>query len=82
MWGSVATAVNTLAGPALLQLPFTYRYQQAGIIRTTVALICVAILSSFCCMQTADVVSKVPGNKDFDKPVEFSDPYRIFWSSK
>jgi hypothetical protein len=80
MWGSVSIAVNSLAGPALLQLPFTY--QQAGIIPTTFALIFVAILSSFCCMHTADVVSKVPGNKDFCKPIEFSDPYRIFWSHK
>jgi hypothetical protein len=80
MWGSVSIAVNSLAGPGLLQLPFTY--QRAGIIPTTAALIFVAVLSSFCCLHTADVVSKVPGNKHFDKAIEFSDPYRIFWGRK
>ena len=33
-------------------------------------------------MHTANVVSKVPGNANFDKVVEFSDPYRIFWNRR
>ena len=80
MLGSMAIAVNSLAGPALLQLPFTY--QQAGVIPTTLALIMVAVLSGYCCMHMADVVSKVPGNRNFDKPVEFSDPFKIFWGHR
>lgn len=76
--GSYAIAVNALAGPGILQLPFTY--QQAGVIPTTVAVIVVGLLSALCCMHTANVVSKVPGNGNFDKVVEFSDPYRVFWS--
>jgi hypothetical protein len=80
MLGSLSIAVNALAGPAILQLPFTY--QQAGVIPTTVTLILVAALSSLCCMHMANVVSKVPGNASFDKRVEFSDPFRTFWSHK
>lgn len=76
--GSYAIAVNALAGPGILQLPFTY--QQAGVIPTTVAVVVVGLLSALCCMHTANVVSKVPGNANFDMVVEFSDPYRIFWS--
>jgi hypothetical protein len=30
----------------------------------------------------ANVVSKVPGNSNFDKQIEFSDPFRTFWSNK
>ena len=78
--GSYAIAVNALAGPGILQLPFTY--QQAGIIPTTVTLVVVGRLSALCCMHTANVVSKVPGNANFDKVVEFSDPYRIFWNRR
>lgn len=78
--GSYAIAVNALAGPGILQLPSTY--QQSGIIPTTVALIVVGLVSALCCMHTANVVSKVPGNSSFDKVIEFSDPYRIFWGRR
>lgn len=78
--GSFAIAVNALAGPGLLELPFTY--QQSGIIPTTLALLLVGLISALCCMHTANVVSKVPGNSNFDKVVEFSDPYRIFWGRR
>lgn len=78
--GSYAIAVNALAGPGILQLPFTY--QQAGLVPTTSALLIVGVVSALCCMHTANVVSKVPGNSNFDKVVEFSDPYRIFWGRR
>lgn len=78
--GSYAIAVNALAGPGILQLPFTY--QQAGVIPTTFALLVVGLISALCCMHTANVVSKVPGNSNFDKVIEFSDPYRIFWNQR
>lgn len=78
--GSFAIAVNALAGPGILQLPYTY--QQAGIIPTTAGLVLVGLLSALCCMHTANVVSKVPGNANFDNVVEFSDPYRRFWNDR
>ena len=78
--GSYAIAVNSLAGPGILQLPFAY--QQAGVIPTTVALLLVGLISALCCMHMANVVSKVPGNANFDKVVEFSDPFRIFWNRR
>jgi amino acid permease len=78
--GSIAIAVNSLAGPAILQLP--YQYQQSGIIPTTLCLIFVAVLSAFCSLHMANIVSQVPHNKKFDKCIEFSDPFRIFWSER
>jgi amino acid permease len=63
----MAIAVNSLCGPAILQLPATF--QDAGIIPTTVTLILVGLLSSFCSLHMANVVSKVPGNGTFDKEV-------------
>jgi hypothetical protein len=44
MLGSLAIAVNSLAGPAILQLTFTYHH--SGVIPTTVALILVAAIST------------------------------------
>jgi amino acid permease len=67
MLGSVAIAVNSLAGPAILQLPATY--QESGIIPTTVALVLVGMLSSLCSLHMANVVSQVPGNSTFNKDV-------------
>lgn len=58
MVGSISIAVNALAGPAILQLPFTY--QAAGFVPTTIALFFVAWLSALCCMHMANIVSKVP----------------------
>ena len=63
----MAIAVNSLAGPAILQLPATY--QEAGIMPTTITLILVGLLSSLCSLHMANIVSKVPGNKTFDKEV-------------
>lgn len=78
--GSYSIAINALAGPGILQLPFTY--QQAGLIPTTICLFVVGTISALCCMHTANVVSKVPGNSNFDKVIEFSDPFRIFWNQR
>lgn len=78
--GSFAIAVNSLAGPAILQLPATY--QLAGLIPTTVCLIAVGVLSAFCSLHMANVVSQVPNNGSFHHKVEFSEPFRIFWGRK
>lgn len=74
--GSIAIAVNSLAGPAVLQLPF--QYQESGLIPTTICLVLVAILSAFCSLHMANVVSCIPGNKHFTKCVEFSDAFGTF----
>jgi len=31
-------------------------------------------------MHMASIISKVPGNDNFQKPIEFSDPFLIFWN--
>ena len=67
MLGSVSIAVNSLTGPAMLNLPATY--QRSGVIPTTLTLIFVCILSVLCCLHMANTISKVPGNSDFKKEV-------------
>jgi hypothetical protein len=78
MLGSVAIAVNSLAGPAILQLPFTY--QHSGLIPTTLGLVLVGMVASLVSLHMAHVVSQIPHNCDFSLPIEFSDPFRVFWN--
>ena len=67
MLGSVAIAVNSLTGPAMINLP--YVYQSSGFIPTTVTLTLFCILSTLCSLHLANVISKVPGNQNFHKEV-------------
>lgn len=77
MLGSVAIAVNSLTGPAMLTLPATFA--RSGLIPTIFVLVFVCILSALCSLHTANIISKVPGNKNFSMEVEFSEVFGIFW---
>jgi hypothetical protein len=65
--GSMSIAVNSLTGPAMLNLPDTY--QRAGLIPTTATVIFVCILSSLCCLHFANTISKAAGNSNYKKEV-------------
>lgn len=75
--GSVSIALNTLTGPAMLQLPATF--QRSGIIPTCAAIIFMSILCNLCALSFANTISKVPGNVGFTKEIEYSEAFRIFW---
>jgi len=78
--GSMAIAVNSLTGPAMLNIPDTY--QRAGVIPTTVTVILLSILSSFCCLHMANTISKVPHNSNYQKEIEYSETFEKFWGHK
>jgi hypothetical protein len=78
--GSYAIAINSLAGPAVLQLPF--QYQQSGFVATTVALLGVAIVSVACSMYICRVVQAIPSTAKLERPVELSTVVDYFWSRK
>lgn len=75
--GGIAIAANTLTGPAMLQLPATF--QRSGIIPTTATIIFVSILCNLCALNFANTISKVPGNLYFQREIEYSEAFRIFW---
>jgi amino acid permease len=75
--GSVSIAVNSLTGPAMLNLPATFA--RSGILPTLGCLVFVCILSAFCCLHMTNTISKVPGNDSFIKEVEYSEAFRYFW---
>ena len=78
--GSLAIAVNSLTGPAMLSLPATF--QRSGLIPTTMCIVFVGILCSLCCLHMADTISKVPNNFQFKQNVEFSGVFQTFWGRK
>lgn len=80
MLGSLSIAVNSLTGPAMLSLPATFA--RSGVIPTCSALIFACILSSLCSTHLANTISKVEGNADFKKEVEYSDAFQIFWGRR
>lgn len=77
MFGSVSIAVNSLTGPAMLGLPALFA--RSGIIPTCCTVLLVACLCSFCCLNLANTISKVEGNSNFKKEIEYSEAFRVFW---
>ena len=67
MLGSIAITVNSLTGPAMLNLPATF--QISGLIPTIFTLIMLCVLSALCSLTLSDVISNVPGNNNFRKEV-------------
>jgi amino acid permease len=80
MLGSMAIAINSLTGPAMLNLPATF--VRSGIIPTVTTLVFVCMLSTKCSLHIANTISKVPGNSEFKKEVEFSEVFRHFWGEQ
>jgi len=80
MLGSIAIMVNSLTGPAMLNLPSTF--QKSGLIPTTITLVLLCGLSSLCSSHMASVISKVPGNSNFQKEIEYSEVFRHFWGER
>jgi amino acid permease len=76
----MSIAVNSLTGPAMLNLPSTFA--KSGIIPTTVTICFVAILSALCCLHMSNTISKVTGNQNFKKEVEYSDAFAHFWGQR
>ena len=71
--GSVSIAVNFLTGPAMLELPALF--QKSGLVPTTLTILAVCRLSSLCSLHTAQALSKLPGNTNFDVPMEYSQAF-------
>jgi len=80
MLGSIAIAVNSLTGPAMVNLPSIF--QKAGIIPTTSAIALICVVSKYCSLHMANVISKVPNNQYFTKHIEYSEAFNIFWGHK
>lgn len=75
--GSMSIAVNFLTGPAMLEIPALF--QKSGFIPTTLCIILICASTSLGNLHFANAISKLPGNYDFRKQVEYSDAFRQYW---
>lgn len=80
MLGSVSLAVNSLTGPAMLEFPALFA--RSGIIPTCCTIVFVSSLCAFCSLHMANSISKVDGNANFKREVEYSDAFRFFFDTK
>jgi len=80
MIGSISIAVNSLTGPAMLNLPNVF--QTSGLIPTVFTIAFLCILSTLCSLHMADTISKIPRNAHFHQEIEYSEAFRYFWGKK
>jgi len=69
--------INQIYGPGVLAIPIVF--QQGGWLVTTVVLGLFAIISSFSATLLTEALSMIPGNKKFDKHIEFSGMVKFFY---
>ena len=61
----------------MLNLPATFA--RSGVVPTVATLVMVCILAALCSLHMANTISKVPGNRDFQRQVEYSQAFEFFW---
>ncbi len=75
--GSMSIAINFLTGPAMLEIPALF--QKSGLIPTTLCIFLICASTILGNLHFANAISKLPGNYDFDKEVEYSEAFRRYW---
>jgi hypothetical protein len=73
--GSFCLVINNMVGPAMLGFPQVF--QQAGLIPTSVCIIFIYLCATLCGTLFSDAISAIPGNKTFDRHVDFSSAFRL-----
>lgn len=77
---SIVFIINQIYGPGVLAIPIVF--QQGGFVLTTVVLGAFLVLSCFSSTLLCEALSLIPGNKTFDKHIEFSVAVKIFFGHK
>ena len=72
--GSFSLVTNNICGPAMMSLPTIFR--SAGIIPTTICILCVWIWSTLCGLFLSESLQKIEGNLKFDKNMNFASAFR------
>ena len=73
--GSVALITNNISGPAMMGLP--HIFHAAGIIPAVSCILAVCGCASLCGTMLADSIQRIPGNRSFNKNVNFSTAFRL-----
>eukprot|EP00536_Pseudo-nitzschia_multiseries_P002651 jgi/Psemu1/251889/estExt_Genewise1Plus.C_350140 len=73
----MSIAVNFLTGPAMLQIPAMF--QKSGLIPATLCIVFTCAFTTFGNLHFANAISKLPGNYEFTKEIEYSDAFERYW---
>lgn len=73
--GSFTLLINNMVGPAMLGIPRLY--QQAGLIPTTICIVFIYLCATLSGTLFSDAISSIPGNKSFDRHVDFSTAFKL-----
>jgi len=73
--GSFALIVNNCLGPGMVALP--HLFQRAGVIPVILSIIFFSITSTLGSSLLAETISKLPGNRKFDRSISYSSAFRI-----
>jgi hypothetical protein len=73
--GSFTLLINNMTGPAMLGFPRLF--QQAGLIPTTCTVVFIFLCATLSGTLFSDAISAIPGNKTFDRHVDFSSAFRL-----
>eukprot|EP00658_Telonema_sp_P-2_P068566 TRINITY_DN5749_c0_g3_i1.p1 TRINITY_DN5749_c0_g3~~TRINITY_DN5749_c0_g3_i1.p1 ORF type:complete len:567 (+),score=113.34 TRINITY_DN5749_c0_g3_i1:206-1906(+) len=69
-FGSICLIVNNVTGPGMLVLPIMF--QHSGWFVPGVMFVAVTLISAVSCCAICDAIARMPGNRNFDKRVEFA----------
>lgn len=73
--GSFTLVLNNMVGPAMLGFP--QLFQQAGLIPTSCCIIFIYLCATLSGTLFSDAISAIPGNKTFDRHVDFSSAFNL-----
>lgn len=73
--GSFTLLINNMVGPAMMGIPRLF--QQAGLIPTSCCMLFIYGCATLCGTLFSDAISAIPGNKTFDRHVDFSSAFRL-----
>ncbi|KAM9956907.1 hypothetical protein ACTFIR_003642 [Dictyostelium discoideum] len=79
-WASFIFIVNQIYGPGVLSIPKVF--QQSGWILTTFSLTFFLIMSCLASTLLCESLSMIPGNRFFDKHIEYSVAIKYFFGKK
>eukprot|EP01113_Clastostelium_recurvatum_P042896 TRINITY_DN7000_c0_g1_i1.p1 TRINITY_DN7000_c0_g1~~TRINITY_DN7000_c0_g1_i1.p1 ORF type:complete len:499 (-),score=171.10 TRINITY_DN7000_c0_g1_i1:74-1570(-) len=77
---SLVFIINQIYGPGVLSIPIVF--QQAGWLPTTLVLAAFTFISSFSATLLAESLSLIPGNKNYDRHIEYTVAIKYFYGKK
>lgn len=77
---SIVFIINQIYGPGVLAIPAVF--QQAGFFLTTIVLAIFALVSCFSASLLCEALSLIPGNKRFDKHIEYTGAVKHYFGHR